>query len=356
MKRFAVLLAGLALASPALAAEDAAPRPLRVLGEVVSPREGMPGRFVIDATLEPEGEDPFKTRMEGWLATLGEDPKGDDIEGACVEARCALTVDLGYEMLSISADLAGPGAPGGGRVILTDQEGAKHEAQVRFTSIAGPVAGLGELAPPDAVRSVEMSDLLLWNGFATGFSNDFDDEPIDWLQRGSIRDWQAAQQRPGAGLVLVDDLARLRADAKAAKAAAGWTPLRGPGWTAGYPAAILSKVETLGRERRYSSPDGQKVLVIAIDPPMDEAAWDAFVDRMTDDRPGVDRHGYTRVNDDMEISWDEKGRTVHAAYHNREGGLARVEYSAPATDETEAPDLAAILPRALVVTGDLAPE
>jgi hypothetical protein len=352
MKRVVALLAGLALSSPALA-DEPAPRTLRVLGEVTSPAKGVPDRFVIDAVLQPDGDDPFKTRMEGWLATLGETPKGDDIEGSCVEARCAITVDLGYDKLSISADLAGP-TPGSGRAILTDEDG-RREAQVRFTPITGPVAGLGVLAAPDAVLSNEMNDLLLWNGGYAGFSNDYEDEPIGWMQRGALRDWQGNTGRPGAGLVLVDDLAKLRADAKAAKAASGWTRLEGQGWTAGYPAAVLTKAETVGTERRFSSADGKRVLVIAIDPPVGEAGWDAFVDKMTSDRPGVERHGYTRVNDDMEINWEEQGRHVYAAYHSRKGGLARVEYSTPVVEEIGEPDFTAILPRALVATDDLAP-
>jgi hypothetical protein len=111
----------------------------------------------------------------------------------------------------------------------------------------------------------------------------------------------------------------------------------------------------VGTERRFSSADGKRVLVIAIDPPVGEAGWDAFVDKMTSDRPGVERHGYTRVNDDMEINWEEQGRHVYAAYHSRKGGLARVEYSTPVVEEIGEPDFTAILPRALVATDDLAP-
>jgi hypothetical protein len=344
------MLFALALAAPANA-EDGE-RTLLVLGEAVGAApEGMPTRIVIDAKLTA-GDDSFKTDIEGWLADIGEGGKGDDIEGACVETRCAIGASLDYNKLAISADLAGPGAPGSGRMVLTDDEGKKlGEAQVRFSAITGPVEDLGTIAPQGAIRSLELADLLTWNGTNTGFSNAGDEE-VGNFERSSVADWQSSAGRPGAGLILVEDLELLRKDAAAAQAKAGWTPISGPGWKGGYPAALMPVAQTVGDERRFSSPDGKLKLVIATDPPLDDEAWDAFVDKMTEDQEGVDRHGYTRVNDDMEINWTEKGRYTTAAYHNRHKGLVRLEYSRPDGDEEEGgdgPDLNSILPRSLRV-------
>jgi len=355
MKRLGVVVAVIAmLGGCGVASAEEAPRMLRVLGEATSPPpEGMPARFVIDAVIKTD-DDPFKADIEGWMAGLGPGAQGDDIEGTCVEARCAISVSFGYDKLALSADLAGP-APGTGRLIMTDSDDKKvGEVAVRFTPVAGPVEGLGELAAPDAIRSVELADLLMWNGASTGFSN-VRDEPIDWIERGGVADWQQANERPGAGLILAEDLALLRKTAAAAKSAAGWTPVGGKGWSAGYPAAVLPIVETVGSERRFSSADGKLRLVIAIDPPMSEEAFDAFVEKITEDQPGIERRGYTRVNSDMEITWIEKGRLTSAAYHNRENGFVRLEYSVPEKDEAGDTDWGTILPRALRADDDLAP-
>src|ERR1044072_4578250 len=110
----------------------------------------------------------------------------------------------------------------------------------------------------------------------------------------ALADWQPAVGRPGSGLVLVEDLALLRARSDAAKAAMGWTSIRGPGWRGGYPAALTPKAGQPPRGRKYSSADGALALVVEVDPPMSDEAWDAFVDQLTEDRPGVERRGYTR--------------------------------------------------------------
>lgn len=352
MRSIAIAILAAALGGPAMA--EPAPRTLRVLGETTAPPEGVPARFVIDAVIKP-GEG-FESEVEGWWTALAPGEGADDIEGTCVETRCALSADAGYRKLSLSADLAGPGAPGGGRVALSGEEGGKGpEAIVRFTPVTGPIAGLGELAPPDAIRAGELSDLLTWNGVATGFDNTDQDEPVGWSQRRALADWQAQQQRPGGGLVLKEDLVLLRTGAAEARARAGWTALGDPalGWTAGYPAGLLPAAARDGAGQRFASADGSAVLVVAVDPPLDDVAWDAFVDKVTEDRSGVDNRSYTRVNDDMEITFEEKGRVHVAAYHNREGGLVRLEFGYPA-DQREAWGLFdAVLPRSLRVGDEI---
>jgi hypothetical protein len=348
----AAVVAASALAG--VAAAEPASRILRVLGETASPPPGAPARFVIDAVITP-GDAAFQSKVKGWWAALPPGEGADEIEGTCVESRCALSGDAASGKLAISADLAGPGAPGGGRLSLTDGEDAKGaEAQVRFTPITGPIAGLGELVAPDAVGAMELSDLLMWNGSATGFSNG-DDEKVDWLQREALTEWQTRRARPPTGLIVAEDLATLRREAAAAKVKAGWTLLGDParGWSAGYPATLLPAATRAGAEQRFTSADQAAVLLVAVDPPLDEAAWDALVDQKTDDRPGVDNRSYTRVNDDMEISYEEKGRVVLAAYRRREGGVARLEFSYPTAQRDAYDPFDTILRRSLHVTDSL---
>lgn len=350
MRAITWVLAVAALATPAFAREPAA-RTLRVIGEAAAPIEGAPARFVIDAVITP-GDAAFQGRLEGWFAALPPAGDSDEIEGDCVEARCALSADGENGKLAISADLAGPGAPGAGKLALTDDEDKTVETAVRFTPITGPVPGLGTLAAPGAIGASELTDLLMWAGYPTGFSNS-DDEAVDWLQREALAEWQAGRQRPGGGLILVEDLALLRGEAVQAKRAADWRPLGGGGWTGGYPAAVLPKASGAAPEQRFASADGAAVLVVAIDPPLDGDAWDALVDQVTTDRDGVEGRSYTRVNDEMEISYEEKGRVHAAAYHRREGGLARLEFSFPAAQRETYERYVPILQRSLRAGKDL---
>jgi hypothetical protein len=141
------------------------------------------------------------------------------------------------------------------------------------------------------------------------------------------------------GLILAADLRALRAHAEAARAAAGWTRIGGEaeGWSAGYPAALLPKASQAGREHRFASADGQAVLVVAVDPPVDDDAFAALTDKLTADRPGRSDNNYTRVNADLIQSYVEAGKAVTAVYHSRPGGLARLVFSRPAgqTDKWE---------------------
>jgi hypothetical protein len=205
---------------------------------------------------------------------------------------------------------------------------------------------------------VELSDIQMWNGSPTDFSN-VEEGPVRWLQRQAIAEWQAAQGRPANGLILKDELAMLRRQADKAKSAAGWAAMGDPayGWTAGYPAALLPKAQVVSsREKRFSSADGQAVLVLSVGPPMSDKAFDAFVDRQVADRPGVSNRSYTRVNSDMEITYEEKGQVISSAYHNRENGFARLEFTRPAARRQTFAAFDTILPRSLRVTDTLAPQ
>lgn len=348
------LLAGAwILASPSARAEDA-PRPLRLVGEAPTAEDPAPRRFVIDAEIKP-GDAAFQSTIEGWFAALPPAVGSGEISGSCVEARCALSADLDNGKIALTGDFAGDGPPGAGRFVLKDDdEKTVGQGAVSFSPTTGAIAGVGELAAPDAVSATELAELLMWNGSETGFSNVDKDWPDDF-EREALATWQGSNGRPATGLILVADLAELRAKTAEAKAAAGWTALGGAalGWMAGYPAKLLPKASREGTEQRFDSADGKARLVVAIDPPLDGDGFGALVDKLTEDLPGQEDRSYTRVNDDMEISYREGGVITSAYYHNREGGLARVVFTYPA-DQGGTYDLYKIvLPRSLKVTDDL---
>jgi hypothetical protein len=345
-------------AVPASKAAPTAPgsRPLRVIAEATSPIGDAKPRFVIDAVLTP-GDSPFHSDVQGWFAALPPGSGSDTIEGSCVESQCALSGNLASGKMALSADIAGR-TLGVGRLILTDDEGRKvGESPVRFSALFGPIAGIGELAPASAIGAVELSDILMWAGAATGFSN-VEDGPVGWLQRQALAEWQASHSKPANGLVLRDELALLRREADRAKKSAGWSAMGEPenGWTAGYPAALLPrKVFTMPGEKRFTSADGQAILVMAVDPPMSPADFDTFVARQVADRAGVKNRSYTRVNGDMEITYEEDGQVISAAYHNRPNGFARLEFSHPIAKRATFAAFETILPRSLRVTDELKP-
>lgn len=355
----AAVMAVLACAAPGVlaAAEAEAPRPLRVLAEATAAVDGTIPRFVIDAVVTP-GESTFHSKIEGWFAALPPGAGSDTVEGACVERQCALSGSLSSGKMALSADLLGP-TPGLGRLILSDDEGRKiGESPMRITVVSGPIPGLGELANPGGVSARELSDILMWNGAGTGFSNADDDGPVGWLQRQALAEWQASKSRPANGLIFKEELMMLRREADRRKSSAGWAAMGEPanGWTAGYPAALLPKARVISpSEKRFTSNDGQAVLVVSIAAPLDEAAWDAFVDGQSADRPGVENRSYTRVNDNMEITYEENGRVVTAAYLNREHGFARMEFSHPIARRAIYDAFGTILQRSLRVTDKLKP-
>jgi hypothetical protein len=348
---------GLALAAaPAPRAEaQTGGRPVRVIMESVNLIGGLQPRFVIDGVITP-GENIFHNEVQGWLASLPPGAGADTLEGSCVENQCALTAALSSGKMALSADLVSANPPTTGRLILSDDDGRKiGESAMRITVITGPVPGLGELAPPDAVGAVELSDILMWNGSPTDFSN-VEEGPVGWLQRQALAEWQASKGRHANGLILTQELFVLRREADRAKRAAGWAAMGDPsrGWTAGYPAALLPKAQVVNaREKRFTSADGQAVLSMTVDPPLSSKAFDAFVAEQVADRPGVTNRSYTRVNNDMEITYQEGGKVVSAAYHNRPRGFARLEFSRPVARATTFQAFDTVLPRSLRVTDKL---
>ena len=352
----AVALAGaLALTGAGAGAhsEDDPGRLLRVIGESSAPAPA-PRRFVIDARLKP-GDAPFQSTVDGWFAALAPDTGSGEIEGSCVENRCALSVDLDAGKLGITGDLAGSGPPGAGRVSIKGEDNkAASQGDVMFRLVTGPVIDLGELAAPNAVSAWELSELLMWNGSQGGFSNADKDWP-DSFERGVLAEWQGVNGRPATGLILVADLAAMRTAAKAARAKADWKMLGGTalGWSAGYPAALLPKTSQTGGERRFVSADGKASLVISVGPAMSSEAFDAAWEQAKAKAEAGDSQGYTRVNSDYEISWADKGAITVSAAHSREGGVARMTFSYPASQADTYDPYKVILPRSLRVTDAL---
>lgn len=353
----AVLGLALAAASAPRAEAEPAARPVRVVVESVNLIGGLQPRFVIDGMITP-GENLFHNEVQGWLAALPPGSGSDTLEGSCVEAQCALTAALSSGKMALSADLVSAGPPAMGKLILSDDDGRKiGESPMRITNITGPIPGLGVLAPVNAVGAVELSDILMWNGSPTDFSH-VEDGSVGWLQRQALAKWQGDQKRHANGLILKDELAMLRSRADKAKAAARWAAMGGPsqGWTAGYPAALLPRAEVVNRwSKRFSSADGRAVLLVAVQPPMAAKAFDAFVAQQTAERPGVTNRSFTRVNSDMEISYQEDGKVISSAYHNRERGFVRLEFSRPIEGGKVYEPFDMILPRSLRVTDQLAP-
>ncbi len=352
----AMLVSAAPLAAAQALGDAESGRVLRVVAEAVNPIGGMNPRFVIDAVITP-GDGPFHSTVAGWFAALPPGEGADTIEGTCVENQCALSGSLSSGKMALAADIGGA-SPGAGRLILSDDEGKKiGESPMQLSIVKGPVPGLGELAPPGAVNGVELSDILMWNGAATGFSND-GDGAVGWLQRQALSEWQAGKSRPASGLILKEELATLRKETDKRKKAAGWAAMGEPalGWTAGYPAALLPRASAApAGEKRFTSVDGQAALVVAIGPPLSDEAWDAFIEKQTTDRPGVSNRSYTRVNDDMEITWEENGKVIAAAYHNRKHGFAKLEFTHPQSASARYSAFATILTRSLRVTDELHP-
>jgi len=329
MKRHAIsALILVALASAARADEPAA-RPLRLIGNLQA--NGAPARaFVIDARVKP-GDGDNQSTIEGWFSGLEDDPPHGSLEGSCVESHCALTATTASGKLNLTGELLDPKGAVAARFTAKDEDDklvAQGAASVR--PLAGEVPNLGALVPPDAVRSPEFVDLLVWNQLDAP-SGEILDEPIDDMERDTLADWQKGQNRPGTGLLFVSDLAALRAGAAEARKTAGWTPLgdKAHGWSAGYPAALLPRVSHAGAAQRFASADGKASLTFAIERPMTDAAFDALVERETGDHADRSEVGYNRVNGDMDLHYQQAGVAHVLAWHNREGGLARMEFTYP---------------------------
>jgi hypothetical protein len=334
MRRWAFVIAALAWADAAQAEIELEPgKPLRLIGEVAAPSEGAPRRFVIDALIA-EGDEPFQSRIDGWFASLDPADAGSgEIEGTCVQERCALSVRLGAGEFGVTGDLT-TGGSGIGQAALRPRwsdEPPPAPSAVTFAGFDDEAPGLGRLAPRGTIGSHDLSDQLVWAGIDLGFSNLDDGEP-DGRERGGLADWQAAQGRPPSGLLLADDLAALKAEAETAQAAAGWRAVEGAAWAAGYPSALLRPIA--GEPYRFASADARAELVWALEGPMSEADWDALVERETADNDADENRGYIRVNDDLEMTVTRAGVRHVAVWLNRPGGVTHMTYRYPEGDES----------------------
>jgi hypothetical protein len=349
MPRSVLLLSTmLALAAGAASAQDEG-RKVRLVGKGAAP---APASFVIDAVIT-KGYEPLQSDVSGWFSALPPDAAAGEISGSCVEDRCVLSVSLDDGKLSLTGDFAKAGATAfQGRALLSESynDTPKGESVVTYASVGDDIPGLGRLAPDGAVSEHELASLTVWAGAPYGF-NYTDDGPPGDMERDALAEWQSAGERPGRGLILVEQLAALRAEAAAAKAKARWTPVEGKGWKAGYPAALLSPAGP----GRYASADGKASLAYAVEPPVDDDGWDAVVDKGHEEADGRDVRGYTRVNDDYELTVVEGGMKSFTVYHRRKGGVAKMVLSYPDEAPGGLDAYEAILAREFKVGDEVAP-
>ena len=353
----AVFGLALSLCAACALAQTPAAKTLRLQGEAPSAADPAPKAFIIDVQVKP-GDSDFQTALDGWLAASAAPAASGEASGTCVEHRCVLTADLEDGKFVLTGDFGDTTRPVAVRFVVKDNDDKTvQEGAASLRPLAGPIAGQGALAAPDAINEIQLDDLLLWNDQTVSSGSPPSDEPPSSSQRESLATWQAQKGRLGTGLIFAADLTELRADAEAARRKAGWTPLgdAAHGWSAGYPATVLPKASHAGPEQRFSSADDKALLVVAVDPPMSSEAFDGFVDKVSADREGRSQADTTRVNGDLEMSYQEDGVVTAAVYHNRDDGLARMVFTYPAkASDTYAP-LATILQHSLTVTDDLKP-
>jgi hypothetical protein len=242
-------------------------------------------------------------------------------------------------------------------VVKDDDDKTVQEGAATLKPLAQPIPVLGMLAAPDAINEIALDDLLVWNDQTVSTGSPPGDGPPSSSQHEALAAWQEQKGRLATGLIFVSDLAELRADADASRKKARWTPLgdAAHGWSAGYPAAVLPKASRVGAEQHFISTDGTAVLVVAVDPPMASDAFDAFVDKVSADRDGRSDVNTVRVNGDLEMSYVEGGIATTAAYHNRDGGLARLVFTYPVKAKDLYEPYETILQHNLTVTDDLKP-
>lgn len=321
--RIALAIAAALVVTPASA--EGFPPLVRLYGETLTGGVGaVPKRFVIEAAMREGNSGATAEIDEGWLAPLDPPAEGapervkGEVDGTCIEDRCAFSVSGD---LVITGDLL-KGEAGEAKFVLKEYDETTATGTMRLTPFADTVPGVGKLAAADAISGAELSRLLLWRGYSSGFFSQ-DDDPPDDFQREPLSQWQADKGRPGGGLILADDLAALRAEVKQVQVEAGWRD--------GYPSAWLRSLSASSRpgERRYASDDGKVTLLIAADPPISDEAWDAFVDQQTGDGAAGESNGYTRVNDEMEISRTKGGMVTTAAYKHADKALYRMVLTYP---------------------------
>ena len=351
----AVFLTGAVLGGLDAFADPPPIRSLRLIGASPDAHDPAPTAFVIDARLKP-GDGEFQSTLEGWFAAIAAPAGSGEVSGTCVEKRCALTVDLDGSKLALTGDFADAAGPVPARFVLKDdQDKPVQTGAATLNPLPGAVPGLGALAAADAIDEADFDDLLMWaHETASAGSAPSDPVPSSY-QHEALATWQQEKGRLATGLIFAADLDQLRAERAAARRSAGWTPLgdAAHGWSGGYPAALLSKVDPAGAEQRYASADGKARLVVSVDPPMSSDAFDAFVETATADRPGRDHVNTTRVNSDMEFRFEEGGVVTVAVYHNREGGLARLVLTYPAARSHTFEPFEVILQRQFKVGDDL---
>lgn len=332
-KHLAVVVAIAAAVWTVQAVADPPPiRILRLVGAAPDVHDPLPTAFVIDARLKP-GDGEFQSTLEGWFAAIAAPAASGEVSGTCVEKHCALTVDLDGSKLAFTGDFADAAGPVPARFVLKDdQDKPVQTGAATLTPLAGAVPELGVLAAPDAIDQAGFVDLLMWAHETVAAGSAPSDPVPGSFEHEALATWQGEKGRLATGLIFVADLDQLRAERAAAIKAAGWTPLgdAAHGWSGGYPAALLPRADPAGAEQRFASADGKARLVVAVDAPMSSDAFDAFVETTSADRAGRNHVNTTRVNGDLEVRFEEAGVVTVAAYHNREGGLARLVLTYPA--------------------------
>ena len=359
MKIGLAVVFGLALALSAVGAlaQTQGVKTLRLSGKAPSASDPAPRTFVIDAEVKA-GDSDFQTTVDGWFASASAPGASGEVDGTCVEHKCVLAADLDDAKFILTGDFGDATGPVAAHFTVKDSDDKTiQEGAATVRPLTDPVAGQGPLAAPDAITEAQLDDLLLWNHQTATSGSPPGDDPPSSSQREALASWQGDKGRLATGLIFTADLAELRAGAEAARKAAGWTPLgdAAHGWSAGYPAAVLPRISRAGAEQRFTSADGQATLVIAVDSPMTSDDFDVFVEKVSADREGRTEVDTTRVNGDLQMSYQEAGMVTVAAYHNRDNGLARVVFTYPVKAKDAYQPVETIVQHSLVVTDDLKP-
>jgi hypothetical protein len=327
---------GLGLIASAAFADDPG-RPVRLIGQAPSAADPAAKAFVLDLWLT-KGDGAFKQDIKGWYAALPPDPAASgEVSGTCVSSACVVNVDVPNAKLSLTGDFTTGAAGAGGFALADDDDKPTAQGAASFAPLPATIPGVGEIAAPDAVTGTELKSLLEWAGQSVS-SDSYDPDVPDDNERDTLASWQSSHDEPATGLITTADLVVLRKGAADGKAAAGWTVIgdkpggdKAKGWSAGYPAALMPKAETVGREQHFSSADGKASLVVAVDPPVSGDDFVALVEKETADAPGRSSNNYARINDDLTHTYTEGGQQVTVVMHRREGGLARLMFTRPET-------------------------
>ena len=312
-----------------------------------------PAGFVIDAVIS-KGYEPLQSQVSGWFSALPPDAASDDISGSCIEDRCVLNVDLEDGKLSLTGDFAKAGATAfQGRAILSESYGdtPKGEAPATYTSSwATTFPASAGWRPTGAVGEHELAALAVWAGATYGF-NYTDDGPPGDMERDALGQWQAGGRAAGPG---PDPGRPARRPARRGGRREGQGALdarRGQGLEGGLsrrPAVAggprpLRLGRRQGEHRLFGVGAGRR------------RRLGRAVDEAHAEDDGRDVQGYTRVNDDMEVTMLEGGTRTFVVLHRRKGGVAKMVLTYP----NEAPGgldaYEAILPREFMVTDEVAP-